>query len=144
MKISGHRQYLVNLESIAMTDIVLNMFIFFFISFSLLYTFNPFSIKKLDIKLPQASRGEAIKDKNQLNVTLTYDGLIYCENQPVTKNELMDKLSRACKNNPGLSVMINADNRIRFRNIVDVLDMVSGSGIDNLNIAVKGSTKTKE
>ena len=36
MKIAPRRQYITMLESVAMTDIVLNMFIFFFISFSLL------------------------------------------------------------------------------------------------------------
>ena len=50
MKISGKRDYMISMESVAMTDIVLNMFIFFFISLSLLYTFNPW--KKLDVKLP--------------------------------------------------------------------------------------------
>ena len=35
-----------------MTDIVLNLFIFFFISFSLLYTFNPERLAKVPVKPP--------------------------------------------------------------------------------------------
>jgi hypothetical protein len=49
VKIAPTRKYMFNLESVAMTDIVLNMFIFFFISFSLLYTFNPTKAKVIKV-----------------------------------------------------------------------------------------------
>lgn len=74
MKISGKRDYMISMESVAMTDIVLNMFIFFFISFSLLYTFNP--MKKLDVKLPKAEHASTIKDKEQITITISADATL--------------------------------------------------------------------
>ena len=71
MKISGRRTYLVSLESVAMTDIIMNMFIFFFISFSLLYTFSPYRVKKLEVKLPEANSATAMSNKKQLNIKFT-------------------------------------------------------------------------
>ena len=53
MKIKTHRDSTVSLESFAITDIILNMFIFFFISFSLVYTFNPARESRIIVKLPQ-------------------------------------------------------------------------------------------
>jgi hypothetical protein len=41
MKIRTHRDPVLTLESTAITDIILNIFIFFFTAFSLVYTFNP-------------------------------------------------------------------------------------------------------
>jgi len=73
MKISGRRDYLFSLENIAMTDIIMNMFIFFFISFSLLYTFSPERIQKLDIKLPEATNTAPLENKNQVDIVLTGD-----------------------------------------------------------------------
>ena len=133
MKISGKRDYMISMESVAMTDIVLNMFIFFFISFSLLYTFNPW--KKLDVKLPKAEHASSIKDTDQINITVTADGPIYLDTELVTTKELKERVYLRYKNNPSVSVILCADKRRPFRDVVSVLDILSGIGITRLNIA---------
>ena len=133
MKISGKRDYMISLESVAMTDIVLNMFIFFFISFSLLYTFSPW--KKLDVKLPKAEHASTIKDKEQINITISADGPVYLDKKLVTMQELKEKVFSLYKTNPDISVLLCADKRRSFRDVVSVLDVLSGIGITRLNIA---------
>jgi len=135
MKITGRMDYQVHLESVAMTDIVLNMFIFFFISFSLLYTFNPYRIQKLQVKLPEAKSTAPIKDKSQANISITNEGLIYLEKELVTKKELKEKIYIMHKNNPSLSVILRSDRLVRFKDVVSILDILSELGIKNLNIA---------
>jgi biopolymer transport protein ExbD len=135
MKIAGRRDYQVSLESVAMTDIVLNMFIFFFISFSLLYTFSPYRIKKLEVKLPEATSTTAIKDKSQINITITNEGLIYLDKELVTRKELKEKIYLIHKDNPELNVILSSDRLARFKDVVSVLDTLSELGITNLNIA---------
>lgn len=135
MKIASKRDYMLNLESVAMTDIVLNMFIFFFISFSLLYTFNPFRIQKLDVKLPQATNTSAIEGANEINITLTNEGIIYLDKEMVTTKELKAKVLERYRSNPKLSVMLSADKLSRFKEVVKILDMLSGIGVKQLNIA---------
>jgi biopolymer transport protein ExbD len=135
MKIGGQKNYLTSLESIAMTDIVLNMFIFFFISFSLLYTFNPARVQKLDIKLPKASNISVIENLNQVNITLSNEGIIYLDTELVTLRELKTKVYEKHKNNPALIVILRADKLARFKDIVSVLDTLTELGITNLNIA---------
>ncbi|MBU4467194.1 MAG: biopolymer transporter ExbD [Candidatus Omnitrophica bacterium] len=133
MKISGKRDYMVSLESVAMTDIVLNLFIFFFISFSLLYTINPW--KKLEVKLPKAEHASAIKDQQQINITITSDGPVYLDGKMVTMKELKGKVYSRYKTNPEISVLLCADKRRSFREVVSVLDVLSGIGITRLDIA---------
>jgi len=135
MKISGKRSYILSLESIAMTDIVLNMFIFFFISFSLLYTFEPFRAQKLDIKLPSAANTTPMGEEEQLTVTLTNEGAIYLGKESITTQELKAMISLKHKNNPRLSVVLRADRLVRFKQVVNILDILSGLGITRLNIA---------
>jgi len=135
MKISGQRDYLVSLESVAMTDIVLNMFIFFFISFSLLYTFSPYRIKKLDVNLPEASSAKPIKNMSEANITINNEGLVYLDKDLVTKKELKEKINIMYKGNPELEVVLNSDRLVQFRNIVGILDILNELGIKNLNIA---------
>lgn len=134
MKISGRKDYMVSLESVAMTDIVLNMFIFFFISFSLLYTFNPYRIQKLEVKLPQAANTTPIKDTAQADITITNEGMMYLDKELVTRKELKDKVKIIYKNNPKISVMLRSDRLARFKDIVYVLDTLTEIGVKNLNI----------
>jgi len=135
MKISGRSDYLVKLEFVTMTDIVLNMFIFFFISFSLLYTFNPYRTQKLEVELPQAASATPIKDTNLLYITITNESLIYLDKDMVTKRELKEKINSMHKSNPELSVIMRADRLVRFKDVVSVLDILGELGIRNLNIA---------
>ena len=135
MKISGRRDYLVNLESVAMTDIVLNMFIFFFISFSLLYTFSPSRVQKLEVKLPKATNVTPMKNIDKADVTITNEGLTYLDKELVTRKELKEKINLMYKNNPDLNVILRSDRLVNFKDIVSVLDVLSELGIRNLNIA---------
>jgi biopolymer transport protein ExbD len=135
MKISGKRNYMLSLESVVMTDIVLNMFIFFFISFSLLYTFEPFRAQKLEIKLPKASNTTPMGEEEQLSVTLTNEGALYLGKELITVKDLQNRISLRYKNNPRLSVVLRADRLVRFKQVVNILDILSGLGITRLNIA---------
>lgn len=126
---------MINLESVAMTDIVLNMFIFFFISFSLLYTFSPYRIKQLDIKLPEAANTVEAKATDQVTITITDEGVAYLNNAVVTRKELKEKIGAFQKKNPDVAVLLNADRLVRFKDVVGVLDILTELGIKNLNIA---------
>ena len=135
MKIAGRHTHLTALESIAMTDIILNMFIFFFISFSLLYTFNPHRIQKLDIKLPKAASASMIQQQEQVNISITNENLVFVESDLVSIKELKRLLSRARAQNPEVTVILRADRLVGFKKIVEVLDALTEIGVTNLNIA---------
>ncbi|MDP2922242.1 MAG: biopolymer transporter ExbD [Candidatus Omnitrophota bacterium] len=136
MKICGKRDYLVNLESVAMTDIVLNMFIFFFISFSLLYTFSPQRLQKLRVNVPEAKNTKAIEDTKLVNISVTKDGIIYLENDPVTIGELKDEIIAMRKSNPNIRALLSADKLTQFKEVARVLDTLSDLAVKSVSIAV--------
>jgi biopolymer transport protein ExbD len=135
VKIKGSRNYIFSLESVAMTDIVLNMFIFFFISFSLLYTFNPSRAGKIEVKLPQATNIKALGEADQIDITLTEDGPVYLNQEIVSIKNLPKKLKEKKDKNPSLNVVIRSDRLVPFKSIVKVLDMLSSLGISRVSIA---------
>ncbi len=126
---------MLTLESVAMTDIVLNMFIFFFISFSLLYTFNPHRVQKIDVKLPKASNVAAITDTNQLTITLNNEGLLYLDNELVNIKDLEARLKERLSLERSVVVIIRVDRLVAFKHVVKVLDTISGLGINRISIA---------
>lgn len=124
-----------SLESVAMTDIVLNMFIFFFISFSLLYTFGPSAGKHIKVNLPKAKHVAQAAKEGSVHVVLSSDGPVYLEGGVVTLKELEGKLLEMQRQNPSLAVVIQVDRLVAFKNVVRVLDVLNGIGIERLRIA---------
>jgi len=111
------------------------MFIFFFISFSLLYTFNPQRVQKLEVKLPKAASSTSIDKASQVNITITNEGVVYFEQDVVTMRELKDKIRKQHADNPTAVVVLRADKLVNFKTVVSVLDMLTELGVSNLNIA---------
>ena len=136
MKIRIHRSYLSGLESVAMTDIVLNMFIFFFISFSLLYTFDPNRLQRIEVNLPKAASGAGLEQKERFYVTLTEEGKIYVEKDGVSLDGLKSRLSARFKEDKNLNVIIRVDKKAIFDRVTEVLDAVNLVGIKQISIAV--------
>lgn len=135
MKIGGKKTHMISLESVAMTDIIMNMFIFFFISFSLLYTFSPQRAQKLEVKLPKANNSSNFDTSNQVVITLTNEGLIYLGDEAVTFKGLKDRMKAKYVNNNSVAIVLRADKLVSFKNIVNVLDILTELGLTNLNIA---------
>jgi len=135
VKIRGRRDFLFNLENVAITDIIMNMFIFFFISFSLLYTFSPQRIQKLDLKLPEANNIVPLEDKGQINVSITGQGAYYVDKDKVTLDGLKEKVAAKYKANPKSAVILRADKAVRFKQIVNVLDILTELKVSRLSIA---------
>ncbi|MCX6356524.1 MAG: biopolymer transporter ExbD [Candidatus Aureabacteria bacterium] len=136
MKIAGRVNYLAAIESVAMTDIVLNLFIFFFISFSLLYTFNPQRTQRLKIKLPEAASAAPFQGHDRVTIAVTDKGSLYLGDELVSDGELRTRIRQLQKSAPQLSVMLKADQGTPFRHVVNVLDAVNAAGVRNLSVAV--------
>lgn len=124
------------MESVAMTDIVLNMFIFFFISFSLLYTFDADRAQSIKVKLPAAGNAVDAKKAASLSITITSAGLFYLGKTQVSEEEMKTEISRRFRENPELDVTLRSDRQTQFKDIVRVLSIISAHRIRNLNIAV--------
>ncbi len=136
MKIAGRRRRIVALESVAMTDIVLNMFIFFFISFSLLYTFKAERVHSIKITLPAAGAAGPLKEAGEARVTVTREGGIYLDGEKVDEERLTGEIARRKAVNPGLKVALRADAQAPFQNAVRVFSAVSACKVRVLDIAV--------
>ena len=121
-----------------MTDIVLNLFIFFFISFSLLYTFNPHKESKIEVKLPEGSvKEEGTKRDTPLVVTVTQGNEIYLENKLLRPNALKKEFSARLSGAKFSGLLVKSDKLASVDTLVKVLDAAKQSGISKLGVAVE-------
>lgn len=135
IRIRPKKSYLVALESVAMTDIVLNMFIFFFISFSLIYTFNPAQFSKIEVNLPKASSAVALEGSEKVVLAITAPGKYYLNDEPVKRSGLKGELRKRLDDNPELSLMLRVDGSAAFNSVAAALDIINELGISRVSVA---------
>ena len=137
MKIKTRRESFASLESIALTDIILNMFIFFFTAFSLVYTFNPSRESKIAIKLPQADVKSPVDKTNPIVIGINNRNEIFLDNRPRALGEVRAELRSLIALDKDRSVIIRADKSVVFDRVVQVLDAARNSGVERLGIAIE-------
>ncbi len=135
IKIGLQKDYLVALESVAMTDIVLNMFIIFFISFSLLYTFSPTRISKVDVKLPKASSAVSLEGSEKTILSITKDGEFLLNDEKKDLKGIKSYLGLKVKDDPSMNLLLKVDSRTKFSNVVSALDIINELHIERVSVA---------
>jgi biopolymer transport protein ExbD len=142
MKIKTKRDSAVTLETIALTDIILNIFIFFFTAFSLVYTFNPTRESKIIIKLPQADIKAPVDQKEPIIITINSQNQIFLNNKPKLLRELKIELQSLISFNKMRPVIVRADKNVIFDRVVQVLDVTKNAGVERLGIAIEEKPPT--
>ena len=117
------------------TDVILVLLIIFMITTPLMYQADS---KQIKVNLPKAKNVSSVKDSGDSTmVSLTSEGPMYLDGNIVTLKELETKLGSMFKTNPSLFVFIQIDRLVAFKNVVRVLDVLNGLGIDRLRISAE-------
>jgi biopolymer transport protein ExbD len=145
MKIKTHRDSVVTLETIALTDIILNIFIFFFTAFSLVYTFNPMKESRIIVKLPQADVKTPADQKEPIIVTINSHNEVFLNNRPKTLRDLRTELQSLIAFSKMRPVIVRADKSVIFDRVIQVMDVAKNAGVERLGIAIeeKPSSSTR-
>jgi len=125
------------LEIIPMIDVIFFLLVFFMVS-TLSMTIN----RGLPVNLPTA--GTSQKDlREHLNLTLTQDGDIFLNKEPIILYDLGPRVKTALASEPELMVIINADGDVRHHAVVEVMDELRLAGVARLAIAVRPDRKAR-
>jgi biopolymer transport protein ExbD len=145
VKIRTHRDSVLSLESTAITDIILNIFIFFFTAFSLVYTFNPMRESRIIVKLPQADVKAPADQKEPIIVTINSRNEVFLNNRPKTLRDLKTELQSLIAFSKMRPVIVRADKNVIFDRVVQVMDVANNAGVERLGIAIeeKPSSSTR-
>lgn len=136
MKRKSRKQRLIaEINITPFTDVILVLLVIFMITTPLMYQSQAQLIK---VNLPKARNVSSPQGNADIaTVTLSGEGLLYLEGNVVTLKELESRLSARAKSEPSLSVVIQVDRLIAFKNVVRVLDVLNGLGIERLRIAAE-------
>jgi biopolymer transport protein ExbD len=138
MRFKRETQVLSNMESVALTDIIMNMFIFFFITFSFLATFNRSREGQMDVNLPKAtSATQPPAEKKSLAVNLTKEGGLFLDKEPMTIEQLQLRFQQEKGQGSEITLIVRADQEVPHGRVVEVMDLARTEGLSRLAIATQ-------
>jgi biopolymer transport protein ExbD len=137
MRFKRRNKILFSMESVAITDIIMNMFIFFFITFSFLATFHKSNEGQMDVALPKAASATPPAEKKGLSVNLTKEGGLFLDKEPITLEQLKARFQTEKATGAEITVIVRADKEVSHGRVVEVMDLARTEGLSRLAIATQ-------
>ena len=132
MRLPPSEKKKARIEIIPMIDTMFFLLVFFMIA-----TLSMTLQRGMPVNLPTAG-STTDKVKEQVSLTITEDGALYYDKDPIAVQTLQANCSRSSGNRDSdPSVVINADEQVSHGRVIEVMDKVRLSGIHNMAIATK-------
>jgi biopolymer transport protein ExbD len=123
MKLSPFPTHRARVEMVPLIDSMFILLIFF------IYGMLTMVVHRgIVVELPRA-RAAAVDQKDYISVSVTRDGEVYLDREPIALRELTPRLQQATAANPEFRVYLGADREALHGNVVRVLDAVRRAGV---------------
>lgn len=110
--------------------------IFFLLVFFMLFTSFRSTPEGLDMQLPKAVTTTQ-QTENNIIINVTEDGEYFYQNNNISLNSLGERIKNEHENLGDLTAIINADEEVKYRYVVDVMDNLRNAGIYKLALAAE-------
>jgi biopolymer transport protein ExbD len=135
MKFQSKTRILFATESIALADIVMNLFIFFFVTFSFFATFKKVQQEStVELRLPTTGAGAIAPQKGPVVVAITAGGEIFLQDKAVTLSALTENIRSALANIDQKAVVVRADKTLQLEQFVGVIEAIKAADVENIAI----------
>ena len=111
------------------TDVVLVLLIIFMIATPFIYQ------SSLNVQLPKASKSE--ETSRDIIITINAQGEVFLEDAKLDLDTLKYKLTARVRSKPDASVIINGDKNVRYDSVMQVMDVLTRSGVKNPGLGIE-------
>ena len=130
MKLRDSRQLKTpDLMIIPMIDIMFFLLVFFMIS-----TMYMVDLKTIPVRLPTAANS-SVDTRTTFSVSIKKDGTIWLGDKQTDARTLAMQALMEQKNNPNFAIVIRADKDADYGEVIAVLDLLRGAGINKFGLA---------
>lgn len=128
--------YLESFNFSSLTDVVMQLLIFFLLTFSFANT------RGMNVVLPKTAVGQPPMRKT-VSVSIQKDKQLFVNNEKVQKDQLAAKLSILIQKNSDQQIVVRADKDLTLQDVVEILDIAKGVGATKLFIATESAKEVK-
>ena len=108
-------------------DVMLVLLIIFMVT-------APMLKQGIDISLPQTKKTQGVNQKDPFILQIKKDQKIYIGDQPIPLENLKEKLSALFEHKSSKSIYLQADRRIPYGAVAQVLGEIKSSGISDVSL----------
>jgi biopolymer transport protein ExbD len=120
------------IEIVPLIDIM-----FFLLAAFMLVSLSMVNQRNIRVNLPTATSASAEQTRNLINVSIDKSGVAYVEARPIATTDLAALLKGIQATNASARVFIGADKDTRHGDVVRVLDVVRGAGIEKIAFEIR-------
>ena len=131
---SDDHDEVVEINVVPMLDLAWNLLVVFMIVVTA-------SVQGISVNLPKASAAVSKIKPTTKAITITAEGTIYLDSFPVTLSELEARLAQLKAADPGLPVLVRGDEKISYKAVIDVLDLLQKLDITQLGLVTQKLVK---
>lgn len=125
---------MVEINVVPMLDLAWNLLIVFMIVVTA-------SVQGIQINLPKASAAASKIKPTTKAITITAEGTIYLDSFPVSMAELEGRLRQCKAADPNLPVVVRGDEKITYKSMIEVLDLLQKLEITQLGLVTQKLVK---
>jgi biopolymer transport protein TolR len=111
------------------TDVVLVLLIIFMIATPFIYQ------SSMKVQLPKGSKSE--ENPRDIIITINSQGDVFLEDAKLDLSTLKYRLSTMVNGKPNTSVIINGDKEVKYNVVMEVMDILTQSGVKNPGLGIE-------
>ena len=111
------------------TDVVLVLLIIFMIATPFIYQ------SSMKVQLPQASKSE--ETSRDIIININAQGEVFLEDKRLDLDTLKYRLKAMVRSKPDVSVIINGDKNVKYDSVIQVMDVLTRSGVKNPGLGIE-------
>ena len=120
----------IDIKILPMIDVI-----FFLLVFFMLFTTFKTTPSGLEINLPKAKNVEQQQEDKTVKINIASNGKIFMNSNLITKNELQENIASSVKKSADTVFIIKADEKVEYKNVINVMDLVRQAGGYRLTLA---------
>jgi biopolymer transport protein ExbD len=125
---------IAEINVVPMLDLAWNLLVVFMIVVTA-------SVQGISVNLPKASAAVSKIKPTTKAITITAEGTLYLDSFPVSMAELEARLRQAKASDPNLPVIVRGDEKISYKSVIDVLDLLQKLEITQLGLVTQKLVK---
>jgi len=131
---SDDHDEVIEINVVPMLDLAWNLLVVFMIVVTA-------SVQGISVNLPKASAAVSKIKPTTKAITITAEGTIFLDSFPVSMGELESRLRQLKAADPNLPVLVRGDEKISYKNVIDVLDLLQKLEITQFGLVTQKLVK---
>jgi biopolymer transport protein ExbD len=120
-----------DINIVPLIDVLVTLIFFFLVSMQFR------NLTMLNLTLPQIETAGREQAAQRIEIAISADGALYFNGREVQPEQLIEQVRLAARANPGLPVLLMADENSLLRQVTFVMDTCRKAGLDSIRLQAR-------